>query len=301
MGFDVEKNTLSHRLCQADISEVEAHNILATSDDPWSQVKLMARHEICYDRNRISQGCYCCDPHFGLDLALPTCCRQIYHDSHSLVYSANTWSFTLPLKYHAFSVDRNSALVRAQSFSLHRLHLDIMVDHWNEEKFWNHSFRYIAREFRCLRCFHLDVEQHPLDIDTLMRWHFQTPADCTFLKDLPLLRDLKLRTVRVTVSDDHLMRLVDRKRLTEPASQYRWSLVQQQEWAAYVTRVLLRQEDWENSILSKEEEARLKSASDTCSPKDAILDFLRRKCLSISRWRTDVAATVWPILANAPR
>ena len=284
MGFDVETNRLSHRLCQADISEEEAHDIFATSGDPWSEVELMARHELCYNVNRTSRGCNCCnrqrdhvyEHRFGLDLALPTCCRQIYHDSHSLVYSANTWSFTLPPKYHAFPVDRMSALIRAQSFSLHRLHLDIMVDDWNEEKFWNHSFRYIAREFGSLRYFHLVIEQCPLDIDTLMRWHFQNPVDCTFLKDLPVLRDLKLRTVRVTVSDKYLMDFVEGKPLTELASRYRWSLLQRQKWAAHVTRVLLRQEDWEHPILSKEQEARLEeSASDTYSSKADLLAFLK--------------------------
>ena len=216
----------------------------------------MNRHKLCYVVQTIFQDCYhrsdlVYEPHFVLDLALPTCCRQIYQEAHSLTYSANTFSFNLPLNYMAFPVGTSSALVRALSFSLHRLHLDIMVEAWMAENCWNYSFRYIVRDFRCLRHFHVDIDQRPHDTRTLMSWYFQNPADCTFLKGLLVLRNLKLRSVTVTVADDQILHLIRRNARNEDPRPYRWSLVQKQEWAAYVTRLLLRQED------CKEQRARL--------------------------------------------
>ena len=125
MEFDWKTNSLSHRLCQEKISEREAQDIFAKSKEPWSAEELLERHELCYNVKTIFRDCSSCaiqsdhvyEPHFGLDLALPICCRQIYHDAHSLTYSANTWSFTSPLNYQAFGVDTSSALVRVQSFS----------------------------------------------------------------------------------------------------------------------------------------------------------------------------------------
>ena len=134
-----------------------------------------------------------------------------------------------------------SALVRVETF-IRRLHLDIVVDVEIEEKGWNHSFCYIAGACKSLRHFHVDIEQRPFDIQTLKEWHFQDPADCTFLKDLPVLRVLKLRSVTVTVADYHILHSAEVKLWTEDERQYRWSLVQKQEWAAYMTRVLLHQE-----------------------------------------------------------
>ena len=127
------------------------------------------------------------------------------------------------------------------------MHLDIMVDSLVEEIHWNWSFYYIAGHFRSLRYLHIDIEQRPHDIYTLMKWHFQNPADSTFLKDLPVLRVLKLRSVTVTVADYHILHSAEVKLGTEDERQYRWSLVQKQEWAAYMTRVLLRQEEREHA------------------------------------------------------
>ena len=251
MEFDLRKNRLLHRLCQGDISVREAHDMFAKSEEPWSPLELMDRHDLYYYVRTFFRGCSGCasqsrnayEPHFGVDLALPTCCRQIYHDAHSFTYSENTWSFTRPLDYQASCIDTRSALVCTQSFFLHRLHLDITVKKRTMEECWNYSFRYIAREFMCLTHFHADIEQRPFDTYTLMKWHFQNPADCTFLEDLPVLRDVKLKTVTITVFDHHIWHWMEMNPQTEDPRQYRWSMVQKQEWAAYVTRVLLRQEE----------------------------------------------------------
>ena len=278
---------LSHRLCQADISEREAQNIFAESKEPWSAEELMDRHELCYDVQTIFRDCYRCgsrsdlvyEPHFVLDLALPTCCRQIYHEAHSLTYSANIWSFTIPLNYKALRVGTSSALVGALSFSLHRLHLDIMVDGWWVENSWNYSFRYISRAFRCLRHFYVDIDQRPHDTSTLMSWYFQKPADCTFLKGLLVLRNLKLRSVTVTVADNHILHCIKGNVRNEDPRQYRWSLVQKQEWAAYVTRLLLRQED------CKEQRARLDhEASDTYALNYYHMDTMARSSRRAQRF-----------------
>ena len=251
MHLDKDTLRLSHRLCQAELSEREAQDIFAKSKEPWSASELMNRHELCYDLKTIFRGCYDCatesdhvyEPHLGLDLVLLTCCRTIYHDAHSLIYSTNTFSFTFPLRYrNVWDHDPFPDLVRMDAF-LHRLHLDIIVDYEGEEREWNHSFRYIAGAFRSLRYFHVDIEQRPFDTNTLKKWRFKKPADCTFLKDLPVLRVLKLKTVMITVADDHFLHSGGEELLAEDQGQYRWSMAQKQEWAAYMTRVLLRQED----------------------------------------------------------
>ena len=139
-------------------------------------------------------------------------------------------------------LDLESAFTRMEPFFLHRLHLDIMVYGFVEEMLWNFSFRHIARYFRSLRYLHIGIEQRPSDIRFLVQWHFQNPAHCTFLKDLPVLRNLKLRTATVTVADDHFLHSLG-KLWTEDGGQYRWSMAQKQEWAAYVTRILLHQEE----------------------------------------------------------
>ena len=242
---------LSHRLCQAEHSEREAQEIFAKSKELWSASEFMNRHELCYNLKMIFRGFYdraiesghVYEPHFGLDLALLTCCRKFYHDAHSLIYSTNTFSFTFPLRYRNVWVhDTFPDTVRMDTF-IHRLHLDIIVDYEVVERDWNHSFRYIAGAFRSLRYFHVDIEQRPIDIHTLRKWHFKKPADCTLLKDLSALRVLKLRTLTVTVADDHVLHSVGEELLAEDQGQYRWSMAQKQEWAAYMTRVLLRQED----------------------------------------------------------
>ena len=250
VDFDSEKG-LSHRLCQAKISEMEAQDIFAKSKEPWSAVELMNRHEHCYDVKTTWRHCSGCasqsnhlyEPHCVLDLTLSTCCRQIYHNAHSLIFSANTFSFTLPLHKGLSVSDLNFTLTRMKHFFLHRLHLDIMVYGFVEEIRWNSSFCYIARHFRSLRYFHIDIEQRPYDTLFLRRWHFQNPAHCTFLKDLPVLRVLKLRTATVTVADDHFLHSEMGKLWTGDWRQYRWSMAQKREWAAYITRILLRQEE----------------------------------------------------------
>ena len=249
--FDLSEERHSYRLCQANNSEREAQNIFAKSEGIWSAVELMDRHELCYDVKSIYQDCECFarqndhvyEPHLGLDVALPTCCRQIYQDVHSLIYSASTWSFRLPPAYHALRVNKDSVSRRAQFFFVHRLHLDILVDDRIDEIKWNSSFGHIAAAFKSLRYFYADIESRSMEIHTLKKWHFQNPADCTFLQDLSALRVLKLRAVAITVADDHILHCITSKSYKNKVRQYRWSMAQKQAWAAYIMRVLLRQKE----------------------------------------------------------
>ena len=246
MKFDSENYQFSDRFCQANTSEREAYESFANSKDPWSAVELMNRHERCYDEETISRGCSGCatqsdhvhEPQFGLSLALPTSCRQIYHEAQPLSHLANTVSFTTPVhNWHWSIADRPLA-----DF-LHSMHLDIMVNTVIEERSWNYSFQYIAEHFKSLSDFHIDIEQCPQYPDILERWHFQNPADCSFINDLRVLRDLQLRIVTVTVADGQIPYWEKENLWTEDETKYRWSMAQKQEWAAYMTRVLLREEE----------------------------------------------------------
>ena len=56
---------------------------------------------------------------------------------------------------------------------------------------------------------------------------------------------LEIEVVTVTITDDQFLHIGAMNFTAKVEMQYRWTVRQKQEWAAYVMRVLLRQEDQE--------------------------------------------------------
>ena len=238
----------SHRLCRARFSEKQAHGHFFASKEPWSSVDIRNRHLACYGSRSTELFCFECDnlsdqttqPHVRLNLTLLRCCRQIYQDALPTIFSANTISFVCPtvchFQFYCFSRPI-SGLPLEIGFLIRRLHLGIMVCTKLEEQRWIKSLERVTRDFKSLQYLYIDIEQHPYEIGCLEEWCFEDPAKSSFLGGLRMLRDLKLRAVTVTISDCPVSP-------TREGSVFnRWTMMQKQVWAAYVMRLLLRQED----------------------------------------------------------
>lgn len=249
-----KENKFFHRLCQAKISEKEAHETFAASKGLWFSEDIRDRHHACYDVSMIRQDCFRCPSHFDpptepyavLSLALLRCCRQTYQETRSITFSANTWSFTCPWDFLSFCLfSMNSRVPFIRKLAIRRLHLDLSILIKAAEEGWNAAFDAIAENLKCLQHVFIDIEQRPFEDDHLKEWQFREPAESSFLGSLRRLRDLRLRTVTVTISDHHIWHPGMINLTTEDGSKYRWTMAQKQKWAGYIRRYLLRQEEQE--------------------------------------------------------
>ena len=234
---------LSHHLCQATVSEKEAYEIFAASTEPWLVADICDRHNACYDVRAMYRDCpYCQDQlspatesQTGLSLVLLRCCRQIYREARLIVFSANTLSFTsLPGALNFWISDAKA------KFAIRRVHLDLMLHYDYEDMSW--VFSAIAEDFKSLQHLSISIEQRPFEDSDLKQWQFEEPVESSSLRGLRKLRDLKLRTVTITVSDPHILHSGRKDFTAEDGRQYRWTMAQKQQWAEYMRRVLLRQE-----------------------------------------------------------
>ena len=246
--------SVSHSLCQAKISEMEAHNIFAAAKGSWNSADTIDRHHTCHNKSLINRSCFQCpnnigpstEPHAGLDVALLRCCRQTYHETHLLPFLANILSFTnswsLWLSWTLGTISQVPVVTR---FLIRRLHLDILIRYGCEEKYWNEILCEIAQKLKSLAFLYIDIEQRPSDYSHLKEWQFKEPAGSSFLVGLRELRGLRLKIVTVTVADHHILHTTRENLTAGKGRQYRWTMAQKQEWAAHIRRVLLRLEDKE--------------------------------------------------------
>ncbi len=163
-----------------------------------------------------------------------------------IVFSANTWSFKSPLKASIFLIlGAKSKIPIEAKFVIRRLHLDLIIRDDCEEKdsieTW--FFSEIAENLKSLQHLSISIEQRPFEDCYLRLWQFEEPVESSFLRSLRSSKDSKLRTVTITVSDPHVLHSGRRNLTAEDGEQYRWTMAQKQEWAEYMRRVLLRQED----------------------------------------------------------
>lgn len=247
-----KEGKISHHLCQEEISEIKTQEIFSTSEESWFSTAIEERHTACpgtpakyyhgiYHRKKDSTQ---------LDLALLSCCRQIYQEARPISFSTNTFSFTdawgSDSISHSIFFSGIIPLTRVETqLFIRRLHLDIVIHLELDEESWNQRFRDIAKEFKSLQHFYIGIAQNPIEYSYVKTWQFKTPAECSFLGDLKTLRDLRLMTVTVTISDPHNFFSCWPMLTAENERQYRWTMSQKQEWAGYIRRVLLRQEDQE--------------------------------------------------------
>ena len=243
----------SHRLCQAKTSEKQAHGHFVASKEPWSLADIRRRHEGCHGPRFFEHVCFKCAslllgptarPHMGLNVTLLRCCRQIYQDARSTVFSANTISFLCPSDFQVYgALLPIPGLPLETRFLIRRLHLGILVGTKSEEQRWIKVLKQVTRNFRSLQYLYIDIEQHTHQISCLEEWCFEDPAKSSFLGGLRMLRDLKLRAVTVTISDCPIIGTQEESVFeNRMLMRYRWTMMQKQVWAAYVTRLLLRQE-----------------------------------------------------------
>lgn len=133
-----------------------------------------------------------------------------------------------------------------RKLAIRRLHLDLSISMEGGEESWNWAFDAIAENLKYLQHVFIDIEQLPFADENLKEWQFQEPAESSFLGSLRRLRDLRLRTVTVTISDYHILHSGMMNLTAEDGREYRWTMAQKQKWAGYIRRYLLRQEEQES-------------------------------------------------------
>ena len=249
----LDKNLkFAYHLCQAHISERRAQEIFTISNEPWFSEETSDRHNACYNVTMIQEISFQCpvqsdvtsEIHAGLNLALLRCCRQIYQEARLTTFSANTWSFSRASDLEmVFDHGLNLRFLAETNFPIRRLHLDVIIRFKNDEEYWNQAFRKIVEHLKILQHFYVNIDHQPWDDATLKLLKFKKPARNLFMKDLLKLKTLPLKTVTVTVCDYHILH--SGPTTTKRVMEVRWTMAQKQEWAGYVRRVLLRQEDQE--------------------------------------------------------
>ena len=234
----------THCLCQAEHSEKEAERIFAASTEPWFSTGIESRHKTCYPPY-FRDGCFRCDKkkeiatesYAQLSLAFLRCCRQMYQEARSVVFSKSTFSFTyssdLPLFF--------SGLRSHTQFAIRSLHLDLVVSNILDEKWWNRAFAHISKNFKSLQHIYINIDQRPEMVGYLTQWKFEQLAECSLLRRLRTLRHLKLKTVTIIISDCHILHCDEISAEGEAEMSHRWTMMHKQEWAENIRRVLLHQ------------------------------------------------------------
>lgn len=216
----------------------------------------MDRHHLCHDEVfRHCRRCYSHSDHpmngprSRLDLALTSCCRQIHQETCPVILSANTWSFTDTPTLWFFCL--YPGLIFKNTFWIRRLHLQIQISDDFDEPPWNKAFDDIALTLKSLQYLYIHIDLQPYGKSARKKWRFKEPPQTTLLERLLKLRGLRLKIATVIVSDDHFGHVGINELTPERERHYRWTIKQKQEWAKYVMRVLLRQQDQETSPLER--------------------------------------------------
>ncbi len=241
MSWDRYWQKWIRRLCRAKISEKEAHKRFVASKVSTCSPDPVYRHNDCW-------GPPCRSLYARLNLALLSCCRQIYLEAHPIFISANTWSITMSWVFKMFYLESQIPPLLCEGLKLktdliRSLHISITISTESDETCWNESFELIAQHLISLQHLYLDIDQRPDPGPLLKKWRFEKPAESPFLEGLRRLGDPKLRTVTVNVSDSGIFYWLPQIWMGEDVNQFRWTLMQKQEWAGYITRVLLGQEE----------------------------------------------------------
>lgn len=250
---DNGKKNFAHHCCQASASEKEAYELFVASEGPWSSTDVMNRHHPCHDERKVFRHCRQCyshsdhpvnGPRSRLNLALTSCCRQIHQETCPLILSTNTWSFSDTPTLWFFC--HYPGLMFKKTFWIRRLHLHIEISDVFNEPPWNQAFDDITLTLKSLQYLYIHINLQSFGKCALEKWRSKEPPQTTLLKRLLRLRNLRLRVATVIVSDASFGHVGMKELTLEEEKHYRWTTRQKQEWAAYVTRVLLRQEDRED-------------------------------------------------------
>ena len=214
---------------KAESIEKEAHNMFARSVESCFPGIDLQVHDSWFSSHPPGAS------ELHTRLAQSSCCRQIHQEARSIIFSANTWSFNNPFCFLDFFATRPHIDTPLNTSLIRRLRLDILTGYEPDENLWNDAFPVISQKLKSLRYLHISINQYEEGVRFPKQWQFnKTPAECCYLQEIRSLRDLRLRAVTVVVCG------CERDIDDDP---YRWTAVQRQEWAGYITRVLLCQED----------------------------------------------------------
>lgn len=234
----------SHHLCQAEISEKNAQDLFNASKEPWFAKRIEDRHAACCEQNISDKECSSYEDsvipenrnYALLDIALLRCCRQIYLEAYRILVSTSTFSFTNATTLLLFFLSSEPQVAAELHSAVRSLHLSMKTHAGEDESYWKRLCDIVIKYLGALQRVYIDIEQRPI-------WFalrgYEEPAKSPLLNTLVVLRDLPLSTVTVTVSDAHILDFKN----DETNRENRWTMTQKQEWAEYVRRALLRQEE----------------------------------------------------------
>lgn len=173
----------------------------------------------------------CPNDRYGLPVAVPATCRQIYHDAKNVLYSANCFSFRHPKLVGSFI--RRLDCVSNRSLAVRSVHLFVLIRDRNQERKWDNSLHALAENLKNLRHIYIEVAEYLWN-----GYNYHHPRHSPaygkrgFLRGLLELKNLPLKTVELVVGDNMNVRETLDKR-------YVWTNAQKQDWAQSMKSAIL--------------------------------------------------------------
>ena len=258
--IDKTKGRLSHQLCAARISELEAQKIFDASQAVWYAPETADRHMGCRCHTRLLQDCALCRPYskyFGsrsgtLETNVLRCCRQMYQEAKLVPYYANTFSFASAMSLCRFC----QHIPEPYKTTIRSLHVNLIVFVGGPRRRsdWEMAFETVATSLTGLKQLHINMELCPGKED--IPHENQGPVEESYIMNhILLLSRLDLKLVTVVLSDSHFTHEWYGTRMDEREARERWTLAQKQEWSGYVRKTLLHDQDQESDLESLKQEA----------------------------------------------
>ena len=238
---------LAHSLCLAEHSEEEAQTMFDSSDNSYNDPNSADRHASSLDFSPSSCG-------WGgtVETGVLSCCRQMYLESRSVLYYANTFSFDSALALSQFCLQ-----TPRQSLDIIRsVHVDVAICinrlYWRGSWEWEKGFETVRSSLTGLKRLHVGIQlqygRHEGNASDGL------PAQELLLVSILQTAKLGLAVATVILWDDQTLyewspRKIAQHRKTQ------WTLAQKQEWSRYVRRALLHYEDQASDLASVKRKA----------------------------------------------
>jgi len=244
---------LSHRTCQAPLTEVEAQDNLDTADpdtkasdpdsdgdedeevdDVWNVHANQDRHNICYPCVKQTKPVR---RQHQVSLTLLRVCRQIHHEAKSVPYAKNTFVFNCSSVMERFIRQR---FQYKQHLLIRSIFLDIGMDHPSTQDGWAKAIsNSVLKKLTKLRQVHIGLEQIYCMCWVRQCQYKEAGYNDLFVKITKLGR-LALKEVTVVISDQHwLADFANMQEFGELENDYRWTLGQKQDFSREMRKVLL--------------------------------------------------------------
>lgn len=250
--------SLSHRLCCAVLSEMEAQQKFDTSEAVWYASETADRHLRCGAQITYKYGCPTCTSHTE-DWSFPTktletnvlrCCRQIYLEAKLVPYYANTFSFG-----SAISLSKFCRLVPEGCRSVIRnLHVDLQIflDEYYTTQDWLMAFESVTASLKALQRLFITIELLPRQ--GFLRPEYLPGVERSWMSHFLQAGKLNLKVATVVLFDSHFTHDWSDYEIETRETRERWTLAQKQEWSRYLRNALLHYENRNSdSALLKQE------------------------------------------------